>query len=426
MNSVLTLNAGSTSLRFGLFAVGGERTGLLRGSLERIGLPGSFLSISARPGFPAVQRNLAVADHAACVPPMLEALELALDGRIPMAVAHRIVHGGPRFFAPRVLDVPTRVELKRLIPFAPGHLPAEIALIEAVAEHYPGVLQIACFDTDFHRSLPPVAALLPIPRRFHAMGIRRYGFHGISYTGLMQELVRRGEPTAVRGAVILAHLGGGSSLAAVRDGVGIDTSMGFTPASGLPMGTRSGDLDPGLPGFLARTEGMTAAGFDRMVHEESGLLGLSGTGSDLRDLLVLEPTDPHAREAVDLFCYQTRKWIGAFAAALGGLDTLVFTGGIGEHCPTVRGRICEGLAFLGVTLDPVRNAANAGVLSKPTSPVRVLRIPADEERTLAHLSLDFLELHGSPAGFSKPTGFQEFQTRPSRPAAAPAATPILS
>jgi acetate kinase len=190
--------------------------------------------------------------------------------------------------------------------------------VDALAEHNPGIPQVGCFDTDFHRSLPPVAALLAIPRRFHALGIRRYGFHGISYTGLMHELERSRDPNAAHGAVILAHLGGGSSLAAVRDGVGIDTSMGFTPASGLPMGTRSGDLDPGLAGFLARTEGMTPAGFDRMVHEESGLLGLSGTGSDMRDLLSLEPADPHAREAVDLYCYQTMKAIGAFAAALGG------------------------------------------------------------------------------------------------------------
>lgn len=401
MNSLLALNAGSTSLRFGLFAADAGGTGLLRGSMERIGQPGSFLAMSARPGIAASQRNLPLADHMACVPALLEALGPSLGDCPLIAVAHRIVHGGPRFSAPRMLDVATRSELRRLIPFAPGHLPAEIALVDAMVEHNPFIPQVGCFDTDFHRSLPPVAALLAIPRRFHAMGIRRYGFHGISCTGLMHELARRGDPTAVHGAVILAHLGGGSSLAAVRDGVGIDTSMGFTPASGLPMGTRSGDLDPGLPGFLARTEGMTPAGFDRMVHEESGLLGLSGTGSDMRDLLALEPADPRAREAVDLYCYRTMKAIGGFAAALGGLDTLVFTGGIGEHCPTVRSRICGGLAFLGVTLDAVRNADNAPVLSVASGRVRVLRIPADEAGTLARLAMQFLGLHGSPTGTSK-------------------------
>ncbi len=227
--------------------------------------------------------------------------------------------------------------------------------------------------------MPRVAKLLPIPRRFDAKGIQRYGFHGLSYAYLVEELARLGDPSTKKGRVILAHLGNGASLAAVRNGKSIDTSMGFTPTAGLVMSTRTGDLDPGLLSFFSRTERMTASQFDQMVNHKSGLLGVSGISPDMRDLLAREATDVRAAEAVALFCYQAKKWIGSFAAALGGLDTLVFSAGIGENCPSIRARICEGLDFLGIKLHKARNTKNAAQISTGSGPVTVRVIRTDEE-----------------------------------------------
>jgi acetate kinase len=239
--------------------------------------------------------------------------------------------------------------------------------------------------------MPPVAKRLPIPRRYAAQGVERYGFHGLSYAYLLGEL-RRLDPAAARGRVIFAHLGNGASLAAVHRGRSLDTTMGFTPAAGLVMSTRTGDLDPGLPYYLARTERMTAAHFQRMVNHESGLLGVSGTSSDLRDLCARERTDARAAEAVELFCYQARKWIGAMAAALGGLDTLVFSAGIGENAPAIRRRICAQLDFLGLRLDRARNARNAPVISAAGGRVTVRVIRTDEERMIARYAARLLRL----------------------------------
>jgi acetate kinase len=254
---------------------------------------------------------------------------------------------------------------------------------------------VACFDTAFHHDLPRVARLLAIPRRYEAQGVRRYGFHGLSYAFLMEELARLAGSEAAEGRVILAHLGNGASLAAVRDGEPVDTSMSFTPTAGVPMSTRSGDLDPGLVWYLARTEGLDAKGFNDMVNSQSGLLGVSETSSDMRDLLDRETQDVRAAEAVALFCYQVKKWIGAFAAALGGLDTLVFAGGIGENAPTVRARICDGLGFLGIELEEKRNAANEGVISAAASRAAVRVIRTDEERMIARTVCRVLGL-GAP------------------------------
>ena len=274
-------------------------------------------------------------------------------------------------------------ELHRLRPYDPDHLPREIELIEEIRKCYPKLPQVACFDTAFHQTMPRVAKLLPIPRRFDAKGIQRYGFHGLSYAYLMEELARLGDPAVKTGRVILAHLGNGASLAAVRDGKSIDTSMGFTPTAGLVMSTRSGDLDPGLAPYLARTEQMTTQQFYEMVNHKSGLLGVSETSSDMRDLLAREKPDVRAAEAVALFCYQAKKWIGSFAAALGGLDTLVFAGGIGENCPVIRTRICDGLGFLGIELNKTGNAGNAAVISTDDSRATVRVIRTDEELMIA-------------------------------------------
>jgi acetate kinase len=287
-------------------------------------------------------------------------------------------------------------ELKSIIPFDPEHMPREIELIEALQRRHGQLPQIVCFDTAFHRTMPRVATQLPIPRRYEAKGIRRYGFHGLSYTFLMGELARLGDPAAARGRVILAHLGSGASLAAVRDGRCIDTSMGFTPTAGLVMGTRSGDLDPGLASYLALTDAMSPARFETMVNHESGLLGVSETSADVRDLLERESSDPRAAEALALFCYQAKKWIGSFAAALGGVDTLVFAGGIGENAALVRKRICEGLNFLGIEIDDDANGRHAPCISAGIgSSVTVRVIRTDEESVIAALSLDLLEFEST-------------------------------
>jgi acetate kinase len=255
---------------------------------------------------------------------------------------------------------------------------------------------VACFDTAFHHDLPRVARMLPIPRRYEAQGVRRYGFHGLSYEFLMGELVRLAGTEAAQGRIVLAHLGSGASLAAVRCGKSVDTSMSLTPAAGVPMSTRSGDLDPGLVWYLARTDKMSAKQFNEMVNFQSGLLGVSETSSDMHDLLDREAQDVRAAEAVALFCYQVKKWIGAFAAALGGLDTLVFAGGIGENAPTVRARICDGLGFLGVELEATRNVATEGVISTAASRVPVRVIHTDEELMIAKTVSSVLGLGRSP------------------------------
>ena len=286
--------------------------------------------------------------------------------------------------APALITKEMVAELRQLKPFDPEHLPEEIQLTEAFHRRFPDLPQVACFDTAFHHDLPRVAQLLPIPRRYEAQGVRRYGFHGLSYAFLMEELARLAGMEAAQGRVILAHLGNGASLAAVHHGKPVDTSMSFTPTAGVPMSTRSGDLDPGLVWYLARTEQMSAKQFNEMVNFQSGLLGVSETSSDMRDLLDHETQDVRAAEAVALFCYQVKKWIGAFAAALGGLDTLVFAGGIGENAPAVRARICDGLGFLGIELEEERNAANEGVISATASRVAVRVIHTDEERMIAN------------------------------------------
>jgi acetate kinase len=283
-------------------------------------------------------------------------------------------------------------ELRRTQPLDLAHLPREIALIEAFHERFPDLAQIACFDTVFNRPLPRVAQMLPIPRRYFESGVRRLGFHGLSYEYLLEEL-RRTRGDGAGGRLILAHLGSGASMAALRNGSPVDTSMAFTPTSGLMMGTRSGDLDPGLLVYIMRTEKLTPEQMDEFVSHRCGLAGVSESTSDMRELLSRSAYEEKAREAVDLFCYQAKKWIGAYAAVLGGIDTLVFSGGIGEHSPEVRAGICEGLGFLGIQLDPALNGgciANAGVISAPGSRTAVCVIPTDEEVMIARIVSEFL------------------------------------
>jgi acetate kinase len=348
---VLVLNAGSTSVKVTLFEGSSRR----RFSVSTEGGPGALVQ---RLGTQGVDWS-------------------ALD-----AVGHRVVHGGERHQRPTRLTPEVLAELRELAPYDPTHLPQEIALVEAILALRPELPQVACFDTAFHATLPPVARVLPLPWRLHERGVRRYGFHGLSYQWSLREIARQAGPEAARGRLVLAHLGGGASLAAVRDGSCIDTSMGFSPNAGVPMATRSGDVDPGVMAYLARTEGLDVEGFAALASEQSGLLGVSGSSGDMRTLVARAPSDPRAELAVALFAYEVKKRIGAFAAALGGLERLVFTGGIGEHSAEVRARVCDGLGFLGVALDPARNAEGGAVISPADSRVTVHVIPADEERMI--------------------------------------------
>jgi acetate kinase len=380
---ILTINGGSSSIKFALFEAGDAPTRILEGGIERIGLPEAVFHVKGQNREDAFSRPAPAPDHAAAVGVLMDWLE-DYSGRDALtAVGHRVVHGGPKYSEAQLITADIVEELRRLSPFDPEHLPEEILLIEAFHRRFPDLPQVACFDTAFHHDLPRVARILPIPRRYEALGLRRYGFHGLSYAFLMAELARLAGAEAARGRVILAHLGNGASLAAVRDGKPMDTSMSFTPTGGTPMGTRSGDLDPGVYWWLTNSEGLDAKQVNQMVNFESGLLGVSETSSDMRDLLAREARDVRAAEAVALFCYQIKKWIGAFAAALGGVDTLVFTGGVGENAPVVRARICEGMGFLGLELDDQRNAANDRVISAASRPVAVRVIGADEEFMIA-------------------------------------------
>ncbi len=355
---ILVLNAGSSSLKFAVYA---DEVRLDRGVIERLE-PGD-----ARRALDEVLRRI--------------------DGHGGLAnvaaVGHRLVHGGGSFTAPTRLDDAALGALDALAPLDPDHLPAELAIVRAVRERAPTLLQVGCFDTAFHETLPRVARLLGIPRRFEAEGVRRYGFHGLSYQFLLDELRRVAGDDVAGGRLVLAHLGSGSSLAAVREGRCVDTSMSFTPNSGIVMGTRCGDLDAGLATYLLRRHGLAPDALDRLLSKESGLLGVSGVSADMRDLLAREATDPACADAVALYCHGVRKAVGALAATLGGVDTLVFTAGIGEGSAVVRARVCEGLAHLGVVLDEARNAAGLAVVSREGSacPVRVVR--TDEELVVA-------------------------------------------
>ena len=374
---ILVINGGSSSIRFAVYEADAPLRRLLDGKLDRIGLSGTKLTYEGQ-GMPQACVPMAPNDQRSAVSFLLDWLDAHATTRTVNAVGHRLVHGmahsKPERITPELLT-----ELHRITSYAPEHLPREIELIEALQQRHPSWPQVACFDTAFHQTMPRVARMLPIPRRYDAVGVQRYGFHGLSYEFLMEELKHLGDPAATTGRVILAHLGNGASLAAVREGRSIDTSMGFTPTSGLMMGRRSGDLDPGLVSYLA----LSAEDFHLLVNHQSGLLGVSETSSDLRDLLAIEDEDVRAAEAVALFCYQAKKWIGSFAAVLGGVDTLVFAGGIGENSPVIRARICDGLGFLGITLNDAQNSDNAAVISQGSGQVVVRVISTDEQLMIA-------------------------------------------
>ena len=394
---VLALNAGSSSLKFAVFRGRTEPVRLYSGVFDRIGGAESTFTLKLAGNQEAEHKTVLAKTHASCLVFLLIQLEELIGKASFRVTVHRIVHGGPHFATPQIVTPKLLSELQRFRPFAPEHLPAEIGLVDEMLQRWPHSIQMVCFDTAFHQDLPFVARCLPIPRRYQEMGVRRYGFHGLSYEFLIQELARHAGAQVAMGRVILAHLGNGASLAAVSQGKSIDTSMGFTPAAGLVMGCRSGDVDPGLVAYLARSEGLTAQKFDELVNQQSGMLGVSETSADMRELLAQEGSDPRAAEAISLFCYQAKKWIGSFAAVLGGLDTLVFSGGIGENCESIRTRICASLGFLGVELNETNNSQHATLISADGSKVALYVIRTDEELLMARSAVKLLRVAGPTA-----------------------------
>jgi acetate kinase len=386
---VLTINGGSSSVKFAVFACGedGAPTRVLGGAMTGIGSPQATLTTDVAGRAEATALPGPSLTHADAAARVLAWLEPRLDGRPLAAIAHRVVHGGERFQTATQLSPDVVDALRALVPLAPNHLPDEIALIEAIARVRPDTPQIACFDTAFHRTLPAVSRTMPVPS---TPGLRRYGFHGISFSYVVSALESIAGRDAAHGRLVLAHLGNGASMAAVRDGRCIDTTMGLTPAGGLMMSTRAGDLDPGVVIYLARQHGLTIDQLDEWLTHRSGLAAVSGGTSDMRELLAREAADPRARLALDIFCARVRQWIGAFSATLGGLDTIVFTAGIGEHAPAVRARACEGLGFLGVAIDAAANASNAPVVSTAASRVAVRVIPTDEALMMARDTIALL------------------------------------
>jgi acetate kinase len=393
-SGILCLNAGSSSLKFAVYeheaaAAGGDKSRLVAGAVERIGLKEGRFRLNDG-DTAATETAGEYPDHGTAVHAVFDTLERrglsALD-----AVGHRLVHGGVEHTAPERVNARLLEALRELVPLAPLHLPSALSVIEAVTARFPALPQVACFDTAFHHRMPELARRLPLPRTLWDAGIRRYGFHGLSYEYIVWRL-----GPAARGRTIIAHLGNGASIAAVRDGMPVDTTMGLTPAGGFMMGTRSGDLDPGIAIYLLRGKGYDADRLERLVNNESGLLGVSGSSPDMKTLLERRDREPAAAQAVSMFCYQLRKSIGAFAAALGGLDLLVFTGGIGERAAPVRWEACQGLEHLGLWLDPERNTAHADTVSRPDSRCMVRVIPTDEDLMIARHTLAALSSPSEP------------------------------
>lgn len=382
--TILVINCGSSSVKFALFA--DERAGPRRvwsGALQRLGLPEGRFTANAEDGGVLFNETRDIPNHVAALDLLLTRVEqLTSHGRL-WAVGHRVVHGGDACDCPLPVTPALEARLQGLVPLAPLHLPHNLAGIAAVRAARPGLPQVASFDTAFHQGLPRLARLTGLPRRLEEEGIRRYGFHGLSYESVIDELRHRHGDDAANGRIIVAHLGNGASMAAFREGQSVETTMGFSTLGGLPMGTRSGDLDPGTVLYLLMEKAMTAEQVQDLLYEQSGLLGLSGLSRNMRELLERSETEVGAAEAVAFFCYQARKHLAALTASLGGLDRLVFTGGIGANAPEIRARICEGLAYLGIMLDETRNAAGERTVSRHGSGVVVEAFPTDEELIIA-------------------------------------------
>ncbi|HYJ51960.1 MAG TPA: acetate/propionate family kinase [Allosphingosinicella sp.] len=391
--AVAVLNAGSSSIKFALYAEADDLPLLFRGQIEQIGVAPRLTAKDAA-GNPVAEATWPVEgfDHRAATQVVLETARDLLAGAQVKGVGHRVVHGGTDFAEPVRIDAAALTALQKLEPLAPLHQPHNLAPIEAIAEAAPHIAQVACFDTAFHRRQPEIAQMFAIPRRLTEAGVRRYGFHGLSYeyvSGRLAEIA----PEIAGGRVIVCHLGNGASLCALRDGASVATTMGFTAVDGLMMGTRCGTIDPGVLIYLMDEEGMDARGIENLVYRQSGLLGVSGISSDMRALRASE--EPAAGEAITLFVYRILREIGSLAAALGGLDALVFTGGIGEHDALTRREVAKGCAWLGLNLDAARNAAGEGRISSDDSRLAAWVVPTDEEKMIARHTSALLGL-GEP------------------------------
>ncbi|WP_199553627.1 acetate/propionate family kinase [Sandaracinobacteroides hominis] len=392
MKAVASLNSGSSSIKFALFALeaDGELSLSASGKIEKIGIAPT-LKAKSSDGATIVERDWpdgAALGHADLLGDLFVwASEHPLEGRETIAVGHRVVHGGTQFAEPRLVDAALLSALDALCPLAPLHQPHNLAAIHAIARLQPGLPQIACFDTAFHTSKPAVASRFAIPRALHDQGIRRYGFHGLSYEYIARRLAEL-DPALAAGRVIVAHLGNGASLCAMHGCRSVDTTMGFTALDGLMMGTRCGALDPGVVLHLQTRMGMSATEVEDLLYRQSGMLGVSGISSDMRNLTQSGAVE--AEEAIDLFVWRIAREVGALAASLGGLDGIIFTAGIGENNADIRSRICRRLEWLGVQLDERANAGNASLVSHSASPVAVRVIPTDEERMIAHHTLAIL------------------------------------
>jgi len=371
MSVILTLNAGSSSIKFGVHETGVEPPLLASGQVENLG-PLARLKVKGGP-----TREIGPADHAVALRAILNALSPVLEGRKVLGVGHRIVHGGKSFGDPVRLTPEVIDQLRTLEPLAPLHQPHNLAAVDAARVAFPEALQLGCFDTAFHRGHPFVNDAFALPLRFYEQGVRRYGFHGLSYD-YITSCLRKDWPELAKGRVVVAHLGNGASMCAIKDGHSVGSTMGFSALDGLPMGTRCGQLDPGVLLYLM-AQGMGAPEIERILYHESGLKGLSEISHDMRTLLASD--DSRAAQAVDYYVFRLRRELGAMAAVLGGLDGVVFTGGIGEHAAPIRARVLEGMEFLGLELDAGANDKDATRIG--TGPVEVLVIPTDEERVIA-------------------------------------------
>lgn len=413
-NVLLTLNAGSSSIKFAVFSLRDEIAPLASGQIEGIGGTATFSvrSSSQKKVETTKYDNGGSTNHATAIGAILDWLEGSHSGQRVVAVGHRVVHGGVDFAAPIVVDEKVLAKLRQVIPLAPLHQPHNIAGIEAALEAFPEAIQVACFDTAFHRSHPFVADAFALPRRFYEEGIRRYGFHGLSYEFIALRL-RTLAPHLATGRVIVAHLGNGASMCAMRDGKSVASTMGFTALDGLPMGTRCGQLDPGVVLYLMAEKGLSAPAISDLLYKESGLKGLSGLSHDMRDL---EASDCEAaRDAISYFVACVRREIGGLAATLGGVDGIVFTGGIGENASRIREAVLRDMDWIGVRIDEIANRNGSQVISAPDSEVLVFVIKTDEEHMIAEHTAQAARLIVGNVERMPPTARPSAKVRTKRP-----------
>jgi len=382
-NYILAINSGSSSLKFSVYGIGEDEKMIVRGGMNRIGLGDSIFRVAESSNTNFMEQHYDLPNHEAAFKVLFDWLGNNKDSKEIDAVGHRIVNGGSNFTRPHLITSRLIPTLKRISYLAPEHLPQQVNGIEAVLNLFPNLIQVACFDTAFHSDMPKKARMFALPRKLWEDGVMRYGFHGLSYEYIMQELYKEADSSAVCGRIIIAHLGNGASMVAVNHGKGVDTTMGFTPTGGLVMSTRTGDLDPGIIIYLLEEENLSSAQLYEMINKQAGLYGVSGISSDMKDLLERESENPHAADAINLFCYQAKKFLGAMASVLGGVDTVVFTGGIGENSPEIRKRICDGMEFLGIHLDLSQNEANSSIISNAGASTTVRVIKTNEELMIA-------------------------------------------